>query len=83
MKKYYITFGTAHLQDFDLPSEIRRDKLAVVIKDETENKARSQIFDSSIGAKFCTSYDESDYDRLAKANFQFMDLNKLMSYKKI
>lgn len=54
---YYFSFGSGQLTNFDLP--VRPDKLLIKVFAEDEMKARAQIFNSSIGENFCTSYNEN------------------------
>ena len=55
LKKYYFSFGSGQLQEFDIP-EFQKDRTLVVIEAENERGAREQIFSSIIEGKFCTSY---------------------------
>ena len=57
LKKYYFSFGSGQLKEFDIP-DFQKDRTLVVIEAEKESIAREQIFDSIIGGKFCTSYIE-------------------------
>ena len=52
MKKFFITFGSGQLEEFN----VNPQHTMLVIEAEDENSARSQVFNSKIGAKFCTSY---------------------------
>ena len=52
MKKFFITFGSGQLEEFN----INPQHTMLVIEAKDENSARSQVFNSKIGAKFCTSY---------------------------
>lgn len=81
MKKFYITFGSEHLKDFNLPSHIRRAALAIEVEAATEWEARQKIIDTCIRTNFCTSYTEEDIDRLISRGFYVMDLKKLFDYK--
>ena len=81
MNKFYITFGSEHLKEFNLPSNIRRTALAIEIEADNEMEARLKIVETCIGTKFCTSYTEDDIDRLLSFNFYIMDLEELFSYK--
>jgi hypothetical protein len=59
MKKYYISFGSGQLKQFQLPTTINKSLLLVEVEAETENEARNIIINNtSIGTNFCTSYTE-------------------------
>ncbi len=60
MNKYIITFGGNHLRDFNVDSLLTM----VVIEAKDENLARAEVFNSKIGAKFCTSYPYSKAEYL-------------------
>ena len=52
MKKYFFTFGSGQLREFNVDPKLTM----LVVEAEDENTARKKVFDSKIGAKFCTSY---------------------------
>ena len=57
LKKYYFSFGSGQLNEFNIP-DFQKDRTLVVIEAEKESIAREQIFSSIIEGKFCTSYDD-------------------------
>ena len=59
MNKYYITFGSRHLQE--LKHLFNPMKVLLEVEDEDYDEARQKIFDSFIGDKFCTSYRDDQY----------------------
>lgn len=52
MNKYIFTFGSGQLKEFNVAPQF----VLLVIEAKDENLARSEVFNSKIGAKFCTSY---------------------------
>lgn len=80
MGRYYVTFGSSQLKNFDLPE--KPDKIIVGIIAETYEKARQKIFKSSIGSHFCTTYTEealkSAFDKNTLKSFTFIDFEDLL-----
>ena len=52
MEKFIFTFGSSQLVEFNVVPQ----HTMLVVEAKDENSARSQVFNSKIGAKFCTSY---------------------------
>ena len=77
--KFIITFGSDHLQDFDISAI----KTALIVDGDDENQARSKVFKyHGIGEKFCTSYPYSmKKDIIDKYNMIELSLGELESYR--
>jgi hypothetical protein len=75
MNKYIITFGSAHLPDF----QVNATYVALIIEAEDENAAREVVFAvPGIGARFAFSYPYSKMPEFAeKYNMVEMTLNEL------
>lgn len=60
-KKWIFTFGSTHLTA--LEGKVRPLKVMLIVEAENERQARTTVFNSIIGDKFCTSY---PYDKYAE-----------------
>jgi hypothetical protein len=58
MRNFIFTFGSNQLQE--ISHIINPMDVMLVVKGESENEARREVFDSFIGNKFCISYSYED-----------------------
>lgn len=76
MNKYFFTFGSGHLKEFNvMPMDVM-----LVVEAENESKAREMIFNyPGIGEYFCTSYRYSkkhEFDKFNMIEYKLEDLEK-------
>jgi len=77
--KYIITFGSAHLKDFN----INAMRVALVVEGDTEWEARDKVFNfNGINDNFCTSYDYSEISKFEKLGFKEVTLEELEKLRK-
>ncbi len=76
MNKYFFTFGSGHLKEFNVDSM----GVMLIVEAENESKAREVIFNyPGIGEYFCTSYRYSKKHEFNKYNmieYKLEDLEK-------
>ena len=76
MNKYFFTFGSGHLKEFNVDSM----RVMLIVEAENESKAREMIFNyPGIGEYFCTSYGYSmkgDFDMYNMTEYTLADLEK-------
>jgi len=72
--KYIITFGSAHLKDFN----INPAKTALIVQGNDEFNARDKVFNfNGINDNFCTSYDYSTISKFKEMGFKEVTLEEL------
>ena len=77
--KYIITFGSAHLKDFN----INPAKTALIVEGSTDYEARDKVFRvKGIGDKFYTCYDYSMISRFKQMEYKEITLEELEKLRK-
>ena len=77
--KYIITFGSAHLKDFN----INPAKTALIVEGNDEHEARDKVFNfNGISNNFCTSYEYSEMEKFKKLGFKEITLDELEKLRK-
>ncbi len=79
MSKFIVTFGSGQLEDFCVDPL----KVMLVIEDDTELAARSQVMATSVGNRFCTSYKYNEVVKefSEKYKMQEISLDDLMELR--